>query len=71
MKISGVVQILDICISTYPIVNNRENSCEMLLKIQSFSSSFEPAKQKKQTNAKAYTNVQILWITICHKQYVW
>ena len=71
LKIFGVVQISDICISTYPIVNNKENSCKMLLKIQSFNSSFEPAKQKKQTNAKAYTNVQILWITICHKWYVW
>ena len=52
LKIFGVIQILDICISTHPMSNHLDTSYKMLLKIHSFNASFEPAKQHKQTNPK-------------------
>ena len=53
LKIFDIVQILDICISTHPMSNNKDTSYKMLLKIHTFNASFEPAKQNKQTNPEA------------------
>lgn len=55
-----VVQILDICIGTHPLGNNKDANYKMPLKIHPFNASFEPAKQNKQTNPKSQTKVQLL-----------